>query len=248
MPAFSPATAPIVRPRCSAWSRPIGRHDGGGRPLDHVGGVGAAPQAHLEQERVGRRLGEEEKGGGGGDLEHGDRLRPVRRLAAPERLDEPLLVDEAPAADAPEPHPLVEAHEMGRGVDVHALPRGLQDRAHEGDGRALAVRPRHVDDRRQAPLRVVEPREQPLDAAEREVDRLGVKRQEAREKRVGGVHQAAGAGTGSAASGSGGGSSTAGSGAGAFIRRRQRRATVPFKAWRWTTWSTVPCSRRYSAR
>ena len=64
---------------------------------------------------------------------------------------------------------------------MHALARGLEDRAHERDGRALAVGAGDVDDRRQPPLRMAERGEQPLDAAERQIDALGMQRQQARE-------------------------------------------------------------------
>ncbi len=53
---------------------------------------------------------------------------------------------------------------MRRGVDVHDEARSLQDRAHEGDGRALAVGAGDVDRRRQALLRRAEALEQALDA------------------------------------------------------------------------------------
>ena len=39
-----------------------------------------------------------------------------------------------PSPAAAEPIALVEAHQMRRGIDVHALARGFQDRAQEGDG------------------------------------------------------------------------------------------------------------------
>src|SRR5262249_27649193 len=57
-----------------------------------------------------------------------------------------------PFARGAEPKALVEAHEMRRGIDVHAHARRLQDRAHERDGRALAVGAADVDRRRQPPL------------------------------------------------------------------------------------------------
>ena len=56
--------------------------DGEARPVDDVGGVEAAAEPDLEQREVGRGLGHREEGGGGGDLEEGDRLAGVRGLAA----------------------------------------------------------------------------------------------------------------------------------------------------------------------
>jgi hypothetical protein len=48
---------------------------------------------------------------------------------------------------------------MRRCIGVHAQARRLQDRAHECDGRALAVGAGDVDRRRQLPLRVAERRQ-----------------------------------------------------------------------------------------
>ena len=59
-----------------------------------------------------------------------------------------------------EPEALVEAHQMRRGVDVHALAGRFQDRAHEGDGRALAVGAGDMDHRRQFALGMAERGEQ----------------------------------------------------------------------------------------
>ena len=50
------------------------RDDGAERVVDDVGGVEIAAHADLEQQVVGRRLGEELEGRRGGDLEEGDRL------------------------------------------------------------------------------------------------------------------------------------------------------------------------------
>ena len=65
---------------------------------------------------------------------------------------------------------------------MHALPRGLEDRAHERDGRALAVGAgKLANHRRQAPFRLAERGEEALDAAEREIDAFRVQRQQSRE-------------------------------------------------------------------
>ena len=60
---------------------------------------------------------------------------------------------------------LVEAHQMRRGVDVHALAGRLQHRLEEGRHRPLAVGAGDMDDRRQAILRIAELGQQRLDAA-----------------------------------------------------------------------------------
>ena len=73
----------------------------------------------------------------------------VGALAFLQRGGQRLVGDQPPAARRAEPEALVEAHQMRRGVDMDALARRLQHRAHEGDGRALAVGAGDVDDRRQ---------------------------------------------------------------------------------------------------
>jgi hypothetical protein len=57
---------------------------------------------------------------------------------------------------------------------VHALARRLQHGFEVGHGRAFAVGAGDVDDGRHPGLRVAELRQQPLDAAQREVDELGM--------------------------------------------------------------------------
>ena len=143
------------------------RGDGRGeRPLDHVGGVEPAAQAGLQQREIGRRLGEGLEGKRGGDLEKRDGRFAVRRFAIVDELQEARVVDQAARhADA-----LVEAHEVRRGIDVHPPARGFGDGAQEGQHRALAVGAGDMDHRRQTALGMIQLREQPLDAAERQID------------------------------------------------------------------------------
>ena len=63
---------------------------------------------------------------------------------------------------------------------MHALLRRLEDGAHEGDGRTLAVGAGDMNHRRQLPLGMAERRQQPLDAIERQVDPLRMQRQQPR--------------------------------------------------------------------
>ena len=57
------------------------RGDGAGsRPLDHVGRVTPAAEPDLQDAEISRILGEEQEGGGGDDLEHGDRRAGVDPL------------------------------------------------------------------------------------------------------------------------------------------------------------------------
>ena len=144
---------------------------------------------------------------------------------------------------------------------MHALPRGFEDRAHERDGRALAVGTGDVDHRWQAPFRMAERGEEALDAAEREIDALRVQRQQSGEDglpallprlvRGGGARASAGARRAHAGAGRlkcGCGRLAAGAAAvGAFISSWQSRAMVARRSWRCTTMSTMPWSRRYSA-
>ena len=95
-----------------------------------------------------------------------------------------LVAHEHAFAGGAKPKALVEAHQMRRGIDMHALARRFQDRAQEGDGRALAVGAGDVDHRRQFLLRMTRARQQPLDAVERQVDPLGMQRGEPRDDRV----------------------------------------------------------------
>ena len=81
---------------------------------------------------------------------------------------------QAAAASVAEPEALVEAHQMGRGIDMHAAADGFEHCSHEGDGRALAVGACDMDDRGEPILRVAEIGEQPPDAVEREIDRLWI--------------------------------------------------------------------------
>jgi hypothetical protein len=59
---------------------------------------------------------------------------------------------------------------------VHRQAGGLEHGAEEGDDGALAVGPGDVDDRRQRAFGMSERGQQPLDAAEGQVDRPGVER------------------------------------------------------------------------
>ncbi len=168
----------------------------------------------------------------------------VLGLAFGQRVGELVVFDQPAAAGMADAEALVEPDQIGRGVDMHALAGRFEDGADEGDGRALAVGPGHMDHRRQMPLRMAERRQQALDAIERQIDAFGMQRQQARldgaDRRSAGtrcVH--AGAGRlmrGLVAS------------AGAFSKIRQSRAMVARRSRRCTTMSTMPWSRRYSAR
>src|SRR5215467_2555258 len=73
---------------------------------------------------------------------------------------------------------------------MHAAAGRFQDRPHEGDSRALAVRPRHMDDPRQFLLRMAERSKQAPHPIERQVDPLRMKREQARHDGIDQVHDA----------------------------------------------------------
>ena len=142
------------------------RRDGRESRFDHVGAVEAAAHADLDDAKVGRHARESEIGQRRGDVEEGDRRVAVGLLALGQHLVELVIVDQSAGnADA-----LVEAHEMGRGVDVDAVARRLGHGAQMGDQRALAVGAGDVDQRRQLLLRGSQPLQQPLDALQPEGD------------------------------------------------------------------------------
>ena len=151
-----------------------------------------------------------------------------------------LLVDQLPGeADA-----LVETHEMRRDVGMHAVARGLETGPHRGHRRAFALGAGDVHDRRKVVLRIAQRREQPLDAAERQIDQLRMQPAEALENPVAGRRSHSAPLRSGRASICG---TTAAGGCG--LRSRPRiRANVACSSARGTTWSTMPCSSRYSAR
>src|ERR1700686_4726662 len=186
---------------------------------------------------------EQQKRRGGLDLEHRDRRVAVVCFAFGQRLGERGILDELAAALAADAKTLVEMHQIGRRIDVHALAGRFQDRAHEGDGRALAVGTGDMDQRRQFLFRMIERGKQVLDAVERQVDALGMQRQQSRQdgvdrRRAGPRRTHAGAGRLA---------SDCGTLAGALVNSRHSFAIVSRISWRCTTMSTMPWSRRYSA-
>jgi hypothetical protein len=152
-----------------------GRDDRERRPRDHVGGIEAAAEAHLQDRCIGRSLGEGQQGRGRRDLEEGDGVAGIGTLRARQHVGKLGLADGVSlAVGAGQLDALAEAHQMRRGVDVHALAGCLQHGLEIGRSRALAVGAGNVDDGRQARLRIAELGQQPLDAAERKVDQLGM--------------------------------------------------------------------------
>ena len=150
------------------------------RLIDDIGGIEPAAQSDLEQQHVGGMACEQQEGGGGGDLEHRDRRAGIGALAVLEHVAELLVGGQPSAAGGAEAEALVEAHEMRRGIDMNALTAGLEDRAHESDGGALAVGAGDMDHRRQSAFGMAERGEQAPHPVEREIDAFGMQRGEPR--------------------------------------------------------------------
>ena len=183
------------------------RDDARERRVHDVGGIESAAEADLKQNDVGNMLREQHESSGSFDLQQRDWRTVIGALTLGKRILE-LLIGREHARDA---KPLVDAHEMRRGVDVDAQARRLTDRAQESNGRTLAVGAGNVNDRRQATLGMIQCREDAMHPRQIEIDTLGVQRREPRQQTVeiarrgcGGVH----ADDGTAASG--GSTSTSG--------------------------------------
>ena len=101
----------------------------------------------------------------------------VGALTFRQRLGECTVIDQLAGKTVA----LVDAHEIGRSVDVHALARRFEHGAHEGDRRPFAVGAGNVDHGRNAAFGVAERIEDAPDAVERQVDALGMQRQQPRE-------------------------------------------------------------------
>ena len=150
---------------------PGDRRDHAGQRLgDDIRRVEPAAQPHLQQQHVRRGVREQQEGRGRRGFEDGETVAAGRSFHRIERGDQRRRLDQPPRqTDA-----FAKIDEMGRGVDMHAPARGLEDRAQEGDHRALAVGARDMDGGRQAVLGIAEPRQHPADAIESEIDRPGM--------------------------------------------------------------------------
>ena len=119
------------------------RHDDRERRLaDGVGGVEAAAEPGFQQHDVGGGAGKGQEGGDGGDLEKGDRAALVGLFADFQDIAQAFIVDDL----AGHPDAFVEAHQMGRGVNMDLFTGGFQGASHQRDYRAFAVGARNVDD------------------------------------------------------------------------------------------------------
>ena len=138
----------------------IAQHGGLGR-ADDVGGVEFAAHAYLAHHHVALAAGKPGKGDGGDHLKFGGLLED----AVGQGLDllgdgAQLVVGDHLAVDL---HALVEADDVGGGVQAGAVARLPQHRGHHGAGGALAVGAGDVDEF-QRPLRMAHFIQQGADA------------------------------------------------------------------------------------
>ena len=145
--------------------------------FNHVGGVKAAAKPDFEEQNIGLMAREQKKGRRGLHLENRDRRLAVFGLAFGKHIGEFVILDEPTAAFVRDAETLVEADQIGRGVNMHPLLCRLQDRAHERDGGAFAVGAGHMNEWRQTPFGMSEQSQEPFDAIEFQVDPLGMQRQ-----------------------------------------------------------------------
>ncbi len=211
------------------------------RALDDIGGIEPATEADFKQERIGWMAREQQKSRRGLDLEHGDRRGAILRLAFGEDTLELGIADQPAAVLLAEAEPLVQPYQIGRGVNVHAFAGRFEHRAHECDGRALAIGAGDMDDRRQPPFRMIELGQKALDAAERQVDAPGMQRQQPRQHGVDrrGIGRLRAHVTAVATAGAGR-LRGCGAPAGALVKSRHSLAMVARNWWRCTTMSTMP--------
>ena len=151
-------------------------------PIDDIGGIQPAAETDLDDGKVRRGLAHGHKGRGRGALEH-------RRLAATAvdgGLDpvEDGIQGLVPDQLARQPDPLVEPHQMGRGIAMDPQARRLGDGPDEGDGRTLAVGAGNMDDGRQPVLRITQRRTQDAHPVQRQVDPLRMPRAQSLGDRV----------------------------------------------------------------
>ena len=192
MPAFSPAMAARVSPSLSWWSSETGvMTQSAGRGMTLVASS-RPPRPTSRISGVGWMLGEGQEGGSGRDLEIGDVIAGVggagcaraRRRARPRRWGAPCRRRRRARCARGS------ARDAARCRRARACPRPRSMALRKARRRALAVGAGDVDDGRQALLRVAELVEQPLDAAERKVDQLGMQRPQLGQQSVTRAHGA----------------------------------------------------------
>ena len=165
------------------------RNHRGQRPIDDIGGIEPSTHPHFEQEHIRAAACEQQEPGRRGDFEYGDGCARIDAFTFGERLAELFVRSEPSFALGTEAKALVEAYQMRRGIDVHPQPCRLQDGAHEGDGRALAVGASDMDRRRQLALGMAEVRENAPHPIERKIDPLRMQRGKPGDNGIDGGHE-----------------------------------------------------------
>ena len=165
------------------------RNHSGKRALNYVGGVEPPAHADFEQQHIGGMAREQHKADGSGNFEHRDRRSGIGALTLFQRARQFGIRHQLAAIWTGQPEALVEAHQMRRGVNVHALAGGFQHRAQERDGGSLAIGTGDVDDRRQLPLWMSERIENAQHAIEREIDEFWMQRGQPRDDGIDGRHR-----------------------------------------------------------
>ncbi len=137
-----------------------GRDDTEQRTLDNIGRIQNTAQPDLDNGQISRRFRHGQKtrcrrafkhGGLAARCGHGlfDAIKDAVQMFVGNQR--------ARQTDA-----LVETHQMRRGIGMHLQTRRLGNGADQGNGRSLAVGPRHMDDRRQSVLRMAQCRAKSL--------------------------------------------------------------------------------------
>ena len=212
--------------------------NGGCRRARHdIRRIQPSAQPHFQHQQISRHTAEQHKGRRRGYLKHRDRRARIHRFHFFQRRGQRLIRHVV----SRQPDAFVKMHQMGRGIDMHALPRRFADGAQKSAGRTLAIRPRHMNDRRQAPFRMAELCQQSLHPAQAQINKLGV-------ERVQTLHNRFSAGQGNYSAGAAASASSSLRSSRGCRSREMTRAKVSRISPRFTTMSRMPCSSRYSAR
>ncbi len=116
-------------------------------------------QPDFKDDPVGGIFGHQEDGCGGRGLKESQRQALIGFLDAHKGIEQAFIVDRLAA----QLDPLVETHQVRRGVEVDALTGGFAHRLQEGADGSLAIGSCHMDDARQAVLRTAKRLQQALD-------------------------------------------------------------------------------------
>ena len=118
------------------------------------------------------RVGDERRSGC--DLEECDGLAVIRGFAFFQDRQKRIFLNR----HAVERDTLLKADQMRGRIGMHRQPGRFGDRAHKGDGRALAVGARHMNYGGQTTFRISEGGQQPLRAVEPKIDKFRMKRRQ----------------------------------------------------------------------